>query len=437
MRYLTWSSAVRPGGFYTSNKYFHFAIGFGRPLLIFAQNLKTGMLVRSVKSLLVAVFSLSLLVSPLLLVAQPEGEHHKEEVKGEQEKIDPAKLIIEHVSDGHEYHFVTIGHKPVSIPLPVILYSPEKGFTAFMSSAFHHGHEAHQGYRLMSEDFMKEHKLDEVKDEKGKPVYKNDKIYAVDDAGMPILDAKVYDFSLTRNATQMLISVFLLIWLMTSIAKKYKKGVGQTSAPKGFQNAIEPIITFVRDDVGKANLGHSYEKYMPLLLTVFFFILINNLIGLIPGTANVTGNISFTAVLGLISFVVILFSTNKHFWGHIFNPPVPMGVKPILVPVEIMGIFTKPFALIIRLFANMISGHVIILAFICLIFIFGAMNTALGWGTSPFFILLAVFIYVIEILVAFLQAYIFANLTAVFIGQAFEGGHDHHDGHGHDEPAVI
>jgi F-type H+-transporting ATPase subunit a len=389
------------------------------------------MLVRSVKSLLVAVFSLSLLIVPFLVKAEDGGEPT-------EEKINPAKLIIEHVSDGHEYHFVTVGHHPVSIPLPVILYSPEKGFTAFMSSAFHHGKEAHEGYVWITEEFMKEHPaLAEEKDEKGKPLYKNDKIYVADENGMPVLEGKLFDFSLTRNATQMLISVVLLIWLMTSLAKKYKKGIGLTSAPSGFQNAIEPIITFVRDDVGKANLGHSYGKYMGLLLTVFFFILINNLIGLIPGTANVTGNIAFTAVLGLISFVVILFSTNKHFWGHIFNPPVPMGVKPILIPVEIMGIFTKPFALIIRLFANMISGHVIILAFICLIFIFGAMNTALGWGTSPFFILLSVFIYVIEILVAFLQAYIFANLTAVFIGQAFEGGHDHHDVSGHEDPVVI
>ncbi|WP_205508683.1 F0F1 ATP synthase subunit A [Longitalea arenae] len=399
------------------------------------------MLVRSVKSLLVAVFSLSLLISPLLLVAQHGGKEPGREAHGgteEKETLNPAKLIIEHVSDGHEYHFMTIGNHPVSIPLPVILYSPEKGLSAFMSSAFHHGKEAHEGYVLITEEYLKEHKdLEEMKDDQGKPLLKNDKIYALDANGVPDLNAKVYDFSLTRNATQMLISVILLVLLMTSIARKYKKGVGQTSAPKGFQNAVEPIITFVRDDVGKANLGHKYEKYMPLLLTVFFFILINNLIGLIPGSANVTGNISFTAMLGLISFVVILFSTNKHFWAHIFNPPVPGGVKPILIPVEILGIFTKPFALIIRLFANMISGHVIILAFICLIFIFGAMNTALGWGTSPFFILLAVFIYVIEILVAFLQAYIFANLTAVFIGQAFEGGHEHHDAHGHDEPAVI
>jgi F-type H+-transporting ATPase subunit a len=176
---------------------------------------------------------------------------------------------------------------------------------------------------------------------------------------------------------------------------------------------------------------------MPFLLTVFFFILINNLLGLIPGTANVTGNIAFTAAMGVLSFIVIMFSTGKHYWGHIVNPPVPGPIKVIMWPVELMGIFTKPFALIIRLFANMISGHIIILSFICLIFIFGAMNTSLGWGTSPFFVLLSLFIYLIEVLVAFIQAYIFANLTAVFIAQAFEGGHEEGHDHGHGAETVI
>ena len=403
------------------------------------------MLVRSVKSLLVAVFSLSLLVSPFLLSAQPEGDKPGEDLHQanahaakEEKKLDPAKTIIEHVSDGHEFHFAEINGHGISIPLPVILYSPEKGFTSFMSSAFHHGAEAHEGYVWVTDHWREHNKeLGELKGADGKYVYANEKIYALGADGKPDVNAKVYDFSITRNAAQCIISVILLILIMTNIAKKYKKGVGHTSAPKGFQNAVEPVITFVRDDVAKANLGHSYEKYMPLLLTIFFFILINNLIGLIPGSANVTGNIAFTAILGIISFIVILFSSNKHFWGHIFNPPVPLGVKPILIPVEIMGIFTKPFALIIRLFANMISGHVIILAFICLIFIFGAMNTALAYGTSPFFIAMAVFIYVIEVLVAFLQAYIFCNLTAVFIGQAFEGGHDHDDVPGHGDPVVV
>jgi len=170
---------------------------------------------------------------------------------------------------------------------------------------------------------------------------------------------------------------------------------------------------------------------LPFLLTVFFFILINNLFGLIPGSANVTGNLALTAVLALISFIVILFSTNKHFWGHVFwFPGVPVPVKLIMLPVELMGIFTKPFALMIRLFANMVAGHVIILSFIILIFIFGAMSKSLGYGTSPIFVGLAVFIYAIEVLVAFIQAFIFTNLTAVFIGQAFEHG-DHHEGGHH------
>lgn len=222
----------------------------------------------------------------------------------------------------------------------------------------------------------------------------------------------------------MFIALALLVLLMTGIAKKYKNGYGVTSAPKGWQNAMEPLITFVRDDVAKPNLGKKWLKYLPYLLTVFFFILINNIFGLIPGAANVTGNTAFTAVLGIISLIVILFSTNRHFWGHIFWPPgVPLGVKIILIPVEVAGVLLiKPAALIIRLFANMVAGHIIILSFISLIFIFGAMSTTAGWGFSPISILFTVFIYFIEILVAFIQAFIFTNLTAVFIGQAFEGG---------------
>ncbi|HTI11752.1 MAG TPA: F0F1 ATP synthase subunit A [Puia sp.] len=347
-------------------------------------------------------------------------------------KLNPSKIILEHVGDAHEFHFFSINGKPVTVSLPVILYSPAKGgWSFFMSSQFEHGAKPYGGYQLLEDEYVEEHKLDPK-------VYQPGKIFALNEAGVPDASIKVYDLSLGRNAVQVLISVLLLILIMNSVAQKYAKGQGVTTAPTGFQNAVEPVITFVRDEVGKSNLGDKYLKYMPFLLTVFFFILINNLIGLIPGTANVTGNIAFTAVLGLISFVVILFSTNKHYWGHIANPPVPLGVKPIMIPVEILGIFTKPFALIIRLFANMISGHIIILSFIILIFIFGAMNTALGWGTSPFFVLLAVFIYLIEILVAFIQAFIFANLTAVFIGQAFEGGHDDHGhGEGHHDDAVM
>ncbi|HNH22420.1 MAG TPA: F0F1 ATP synthase subunit A, partial [Ferruginibacter sp.] len=220
------------------------------------------------------------------------------------------------------------------------------------------------------------------------------------------------------------------VWIMMSIAKRYKAGQGVTTAPKGMQSLLEPVITFVRDEVAKPNLSHKADKYLPYLLTVFFFILINNIFGLIPGTANVTGNIAFTVVLGLISFVVILFSSNGHYWGHIFNPPgVPGFVKPILVLVEFLSVFIKPFALIIRLFANMVAGHIIIICLISLIFIFGNIKPAIGYAASPVSLVFTIFIYFIEVLVAFLQAFIFTNLTAVFIGQAFEGEHHHEEAH--------
>jgi F-type H+-transporting ATPase subunit a len=352
---------------------------------------------RSIKSLLAAVFS-----GILLNFSTPAFAGGGE---GEGGKLNPADVIIEHISDGHEFHFFSVGDFHATIPLPVILYSPQRGLDVFMSSNFHHGHEAYKGYKL-----------------------EHGNIHAVKEDGTPDEAVHVYDFSLTRNVVQMILSLILLVWIMTGIAKKYKKGEGTTKAPSGLQNAIEPVITFVRDEVAKPNLGTRYQKYLPYLLTVFFFILINNIFGLIPGSANVTGNIAFTAMLGIISFIVILFSTNGHFWKHIFWPPVPHGVKPILVPVELLGVFTKPFALIIRLFANMTAGHIIILSFICLIFIFGEMSKALGYGASPLFVALAVFIYLIEILVAFIQAFIFTNLTAVFIGQAFEGEH-HEEAH--------
>ena len=373
------------------------------------------------KDVLEADFSLILSVCTLPAWAEEGGGHGGE-------TLDPGKVIIEHVTDAHDFHFFDLGDKPVSIPLPVILYSPQKGLSIFSSGKFHHGHEAHEGYMLVTDHYIHQQQA------AGNDVtgLKNQQIIAVDAAGNPDSSVQVYDFSMTKNVVQMLLATILLVVILMQVAKKYKTN-GPNKAPTGLQNAIEPVITFIRDDVAKPNLKHKYQKYMPLLLTMFFFILINNLFGLLPGAANVTGNLALTAALAIISFIVILFSSNKHFWGHVFwYPGVPLGVKFIMLPVELMGIFTKPFALMIRLFANMVAGHVIILSFIILIFIFGAMNKALGYGTSPVFIGLAVFIYVIEVLVAFIQAYIFTNLTAVFIGQAFEHG-DHHgeDGHGH------
>ncbi|CAN5174640.1 F0F1 ATP synthase subunit A [soil metagenome] len=364
---------------------------------------------KCMKSLLVAVFSLLCIFIPNFIFAQENEDHgaHKD-----KKAFDANEVIFGHVKDAHEFHFLSyegsdgMEHEAV-IPLPVLLYSPQKGFSAFMSSAFHHQGVV-DGYRL----------------EEGKVVPEDPAV-------------KVYDISLTRNVVQMLLALIVFVWLMIAVARKYKRGIGVERGPSGMQNAMEIVIEFIREQVAKPNLGNKYLKYMPYLLTVFFFILINTAFGLIPGSANVTGNIAFTLVLAVIAFVIIMFSTNKHYWAHIFNPDVPVFVKIILVPVEILGIFTKPFALMIRLFANMLAGHIIIICLISMIFIFAALNKGIGWGFAPISIAFSVFIYFIEILVAFIQAFIFTNLTAVFIGQAMEGSHDHHAGPEYDDAVMV
>lgn len=361
---------------------------------------------KCLNSLLVAVFALFFAVFSVAA----QDTHPGTEVTaagGHAEKpFNAGDEIIHHVKDAYDFHFFSVGNFDATLPLPVLVYSPSKGFSAFSSSKFEHGHAEYNGYKL-------------------------------EDGHLVSTDgSKFFDFSLTKNVVQMLLATIVLILLMLGIAKKYNRGTGVKTAPTGFQNAVEPVITFVRDEVAKPNLGKKWKKYLPYLLTVFFFILINNLFGLIPGAANVTGNINFTLVLALISLLVILLSTNGHFWGHIFWPPgVPLGVKLILIPIEFVSIFIKPAALMIRLFANMIAGHIIILSFIALIFIFGGMNKVAGWGFSPLSMIFTIFIYCIELLVAFIQAFIFTNLTAVFIGQAFEGGHDDVDGHA--DPVIV
>jgi F-type H+-transporting ATPase subunit a len=388
---------------------------------------------RSLKSLLVAGFSVFSLLLSFSVFSQDQGPETENSTKKEEKKgFDASEVIFGHVLDAHEFHFYSYEGKDGkehegSIPLPVMLYSPQKGFSFFMFSKFNHGEETYDGYGLITNKKIEEGHLDPAK-------YTDGQIVAIDSNGQIDESVKVYDFSLTRNVVQMIIALALLVWVMLSIAKRYKSGQGITSAPKGAQSLLEPVILFVQDDIAKPNLGNKYQKYLPYLLTVFFFILINNLVGLIPGTANVTGNIAFTFVLAVIAFIIIMLSTKPYFWTHTFWPPgVPVPVKFILIPVEIMGIFTKPIALMIRLFANMIAGHIIIISLVSLIFIFGAISAAVGWGFSPISVAFTIFIYLIEVLIAFLQAYIFTALTAVFIGQGFEGEHDDH----HEEAVLV
>ncbi len=340
-----------------------------------------------------------------------EGEPH------EKKGFNAKEVILGHVKDAHDWHLLDIAGTPVTIPLPVIIYSKERGLSTFSSSQFHHGHASHDGYRLVTEHYLEEKGLDANK-------YVPGKVIAVDANDNPT-DEVIYDWSVTKNLTSMLIGAILLIWIMTSVAKAYTVR-GSKQAPKGMQSLLEPVIIFMRDEVAKPNIPGAYERYTPFILTIFFFILINNLLGLLPGGANVTGNLAVTAALALISFLATMFSSNKHFWAHTLNPPVPGWVKPILVPVEIIGIFTKPVSLMIRLFANILAGHIIILSIISLVFIFGSLQPVAGFGFAPITIIFNIVMMMLELLVAFIQAFIFANLTAVFIGQAMEGGHDDH-----------
>lgn len=317
--------------------------------------------------------------------------------EAKKENFNAGELIIDHISDSHGWHLFG----DVAIPLPVIIYKPGNGLHIFSSSRFEHGHASYEGFKLNEKN----------------------KVEAED-------GSKIYDLSITKNVASVLFVIALMLFVFLSIAKSYRQN--KNAAPKGLQSWIEPIIVFVRDEVAKSSIGEKkYEKYMPFLLTVFFFILFLNLLGLVPiapGGANVTGNIAITMSLALLTFVIILFSANKNYWHHIFAMPgVPVWVLFLLTPIEILGMFLRPFVLMIRLFANIMAGHIIALSFFSLIFIFGAINMWAGYGTSVVSVLFTVFMGLLELLVAFLQAYVFTLLSAIYFGAAVEehGNHEH------------
>ena len=245
----------------------------------------------------------------------------------------------------------------------------------------------------------------------------------------------VLDLSISRHLVFIFLGIAVLFLLFVPMANKYKKGIGRTSAPRGkLQNMLETLVIYVRDEIAKPNLGAKADKYLPYLLTVFFFILVCNLLGLVPFGATATANITVTAVLAIFTFVVTQMAGTKDYWMHILWPPgIPVFLKPILIPIEILGLFTKPFALAVRLFANMVAGHLVILNLIGLIFIVGGMSAAAGYGTSVPALGLTLFVYCLELLVAFIQAYVFTVLSALFIGMAtaeHEHDHDHAEDHG-------
>jgi len=351
---------------------------------------------------------------------------HVEKAEATEKGFDAGKLITEHISDSHDWHLWGEGHTAVSIPLPVIIYSKKTGLSVFLSSKFKHGTVAYKGYKLEENKIVAEEEIGGTSD-------------VIDDASTDT-DAGIIDLSITKNVTSLFISAILLLWIFLSVAKTYKNRVGK--APKGLQSFVEPLIIFVRDDVAKTSIGPKYEKFMPYLLTVFFFIFINNLLGLVPifpGGANLTGNIAICAVLASFTLIIIFANSNAHYWRHIFAMPgVPVWVLIILTPIELLGVVLRPFVLMIRLFANVTAGHIIALAFFSLIFIFGQMSVGAGFGVAVLSVAFTVFMGFLELLVAFLQAYVFTLLSAMYFGAAIEESHHAHDenhAHDHAQPA--
>lgn len=310
-----------------------------------------------------------------------------------------SEMILGHVSDNHSWDM--FGHA-VMMPLPCITYSKTNGFEIFSSAKFEHGHASYKGMTLA------EYGSKIVWDKEG-------------------VEDNIWNFSITKNAANLIIGSILMCILFIWVARKYAKNRGK--APTGFQNLMESLVIFLRDDVFKASIGRRYLEFVPMLLTIFFFILFMNLMGQIPffpGGANVTGNIAVTMVLALVVFVYVTANGNKYYWKHIFMPDAPKAMWIILIPIEVLGVILKPFVLMLRLFANITAGHIIILGFFSLIFIFGGMKTWIGFAVSPASIGFGIFMSFMELLVAFLQAFVFTLLSALYIGMAVEE-HEHHE----------
>ena len=313
---------------------------------------------------------------------------HAESEGGEGAPLNVSEVILHHVQDDHVWHFAD----GLVLPLPVILYTETRGLEVFSSANFydeHHNLIPYNGYQL-------EH------------------------GHISIVGSEehVLDLSITKNVAMLFVNVALILFVFMQVAAGYRKNKGK--APSGIQSFMEPIILFVKDEVVKPNIGPKYERYLPYLLTLFFFILFGNFLGLLPGAANLTGNIAVTTVLALLTFLITSFSGNKAYWSHIFwTPGVPLPLRVIILPVEVIGIFTKPFSLMVRLFAAITAGHIVLLSLLCLTFIFHSWGA--GIGASIF----VIFINLIELLVAGIQAYVFTLFSSLYIGMAIEE-HDHH-----------
>ena len=338
------------------------------------------------------------------------------ESSNDEEKFNVTDMIMHHIKDSHEFHILDWKGEGVSIPLPIILWT-DNGLVSFLSSEFHHDDEANEVVVKNGQSFVKYH--EEIyyaslePNKSGQYISINKDLYPT--------NSKPLDFSITKLVFSMFLSIVLLLLIFGVSARNYNKS--DKGIPKGIAKFTEPLIIYIRDEVAIPNIGEKHhQKYMPYLLTLFFFIWINNVIGLIPVfpfSSNLSGNIAFTGVLAGITFIITTFGGTKEYWKHIFwMPGVPVPMKLFLAPIEFMGIFVKPISLMIRLFANISAGHIIVLSLISLIFI------AESVWIAPASLFFSVFISVIEILVVAIQAYIFTLLSALYIGAAIEE-HEH------------
>jgi len=380
----------------------------------------------------------------------------------EGEKFRPGDMIMHHISDAHQIHLIGQIH----IPLPVILF--HEGHVEFFSSSnFWDGYDEKgelkfKPYTTSSGVTFENHHEIIVVAGGHSDAHSSEAVHAVHSGSTLIHDSahtelahvladslatpspealetaqvehsKPLDFSITKSVFGMLLVIVIMIFLFRGIAKSYEKRKGQ--APRGAQNLFEPFILFIRNEVAIPSIGaRKADRYVPFLLTSFFFIWMCNMLGLVPffGGFNVTGTLSITLVLAAMVFLITSFSGNKHYWGHIFWPPgVPLPIKIILVPIEIMSIFIKPAVLMIRLTANITAGHIIILAFVGLVLLFGQSSAVAGYSVGVGAVLFMVFMFFIELLVAFLQAYVFTLLAALYFGDATQEHHhdDHHESH--------
>ena len=332
-----------------------------------------------------------------------------EDLNEVEEKLNAGELIFDHILDSYDWHICTWKGKHISIYLPIIVFS-EGELYCFSSKHFHHEHQYHTKNKRGDDVFF------EIPEEGG---YEG-KVVRVMADGTQI---KPIDISITKTVCGLLISCTLMVIVFLLVAKAYRER-GE-KAPKGIQSLIEPLILYVRDDIAKPNIGKDYEKYFPYLLTVFFFIFFNNLLGLIPFFpfgANITGNIAVTAVLALFTFFITNLTGKKHYYEDIFNTPgVPWWLKfplPLMPVIEVVGCFIKPIVLAIRLFANITAGHIVVLGFISMIFIMAEMSAASGGAMSVMSLILAIFVDCLELLVAYIQAYVFTLLSAIYFGMA-------------------